>query len=55
VSANLQARLDILHPDDLAQALHQYVEKEEKQALADCVTRVLQQTQVQVVRHKGGW
>jgi hypothetical protein len=49
VAANLQAKLDILHPDDLAQALHQFVEKEEKAALAECVSRVLQQTQVQVV------
>lgn len=49
VAANLQAKLDILHPDDLAQALHQFVEKEEKTAIAECVTRVLQQTQVQVV------
>jgi hypothetical protein len=49
VAANLSAKLDILHPDDLAQALHQFVEKEEKAALADCVTRVLQHTQGQVV------
>jgi hypothetical protein len=49
VAANLQAKLDILHPDEMAAALHQFVEKDEKTALSECVTTVLQETQVEAV------
>jgi hypothetical protein len=49
VSANLTAQLDILPPDELATALHNFVEKDEKLALAECVTTVLTETQAQAV------
>jgi hypothetical protein len=49
VSANLTAQLDILPPDELAMALHNFVEKDEKAALAECVTTVLTETQQQAV------
>lgn len=49
MSANLTAQLDILPPDELATALHNFVEKDEKAALADCVTTVLTETQAQAV------
>ena len=49
VKANLQARLDILPPEELALALHEFVEKDERSALAACVTAVLTETQAAAV------
>lgn len=49
VQANLTAQLDILPPEELSLALHNFVEKDEKTALAECVTTVLTETQAQAV------
>jgi hypothetical protein len=50
VAANLQTRLDILPPEELALALHDFVDKDEKAALANCVATVLTETQAAAVR-----
>ncbi|KAF8065921.1 MRE11 [Scenedesmus sp. PABB004] len=53
VAANLTARLDILPPDELALALHDFVEKDERAALAACVSTVLTETQAAAVTRPG--
>lgn len=45
IASNLQQHLEILPQEELLLALHSFVEKDEKQALADCVTQVLRETQ----------
>eukprot|EP00775_Hariotina_reticulata_P011417 gene11417-11564_t len=53
VAANLQAQLDILPPEELALALHEFVDKDEKAALANCVATVLTETQAAAMTRPG--
>ncbi|KAK9814095.1 hypothetical protein WJX72_000558 [[Myrmecia] bisecta] len=45
VEEHLVQNLEILQANELADALHTFVEKDEKQALADCVTTALRERQ----------
>lgn len=45
VAQHLQQRLEILPEEDLALALHNFVDKDEKGALVDCVSQALNETQ----------
>ncbi|GAX85793.1 hypothetical protein CEUSTIGMA_g13208.t1 [Chlamydomonas eustigma] len=50
VASNLKASLRVLHEDDLATALHNFVEKDEKQALHDLLSRSLYETTMPMLK-----
>lgn len=49
IAEHLQQHLEILPEQDLANALHNFVDKDEKQALHDCVRAALAETQTAAV------
>eukprot|EP00798_Chlamydomonas_sp_ICE-L_P028771 gene28771-31953_t len=54
VAQNLQQDLEVLQEEDLAIALHDYVEKDDKLALAEVLKRTLHETQMSAMRDPRG-